>query len=206
MDYETIINSAYLRQGHADEFTRQDPAKRKEVLGNILGLSFYDEIEDRAKEIAKRHEADTAQLENAIGEINGELAQRPAGEAELEEAQRTLAGIETTVQEQEAVRKRPAAEERGAGTQKAATGGNRRASPERDRDLQRWEEQAGQYLARIKEHEAIIGRKNDIEAVTPAIRRRKRPATISTDASGRWPPSKSRRPSWRPASRRPGTS
>ena len=31
MDYDTFVNSAYLRQGHADQFTRQPPAKRKEV-------------------------------------------------------------------------------------------------------------------------------------------------------------------------------
>ena len=39
MDYDTFINSAYLRQGRADEFTRQAAAKRKDILGNILGLS-----------------------------------------------------------------------------------------------------------------------------------------------------------------------
>ena len=53
MDYDTFINSAYLRQGHADEFTRQQPAKRKEVLGNILGLDIYDELEEQAKELVE---------------------------------------------------------------------------------------------------------------------------------------------------------
>ena len=51
MDYDTFINSAFLRQGHADEFTKQPPAKRKEVLANILGLSLYDRLEERAKEL-----------------------------------------------------------------------------------------------------------------------------------------------------------
>ncbi|MBN1161399.1 MAG: SMC family ATPase, partial [Dehalococcoidales bacterium] len=87
MDYDTFINSAYLRQGHADEFTRQAPAKRKEVLGNILGLSIYDQLEDRAKELVKQYEVDTVQLENAIAEINAELAQKSAIESELEQAQ-----------------------------------------------------------------------------------------------------------------------
>ncbi len=45
MDYDTFVNSAYLRQGHADEFTRQPPGKRKEVLGIILGLETYDVLE-----------------------------------------------------------------------------------------------------------------------------------------------------------------
>ncbi|MFZ1914949.1 MAG: SMC family ATPase, partial [Dehalococcoidales bacterium] len=38
MDYGTFTNSAFLRQGHADEFTTSNPAKRKQVLANILGL------------------------------------------------------------------------------------------------------------------------------------------------------------------------
>jgi len=54
MDYDTFINSAFLRQGHADEFTRQPPVKRKEVLASILGLSLYDELEKQAKELAKQ--------------------------------------------------------------------------------------------------------------------------------------------------------
>ncbi|NJO21596.1 MAG: AAA family ATPase [Spirulinaceae cyanobacterium RM2_2_10] len=36
LDYDTFINSAYLRQGHADEFMLQGAAKRKEVLGKLL--------------------------------------------------------------------------------------------------------------------------------------------------------------------------
>ena len=44
VDYETFINSALLLQGHADEFTRQTPVKRKEVLASILGLAYYDEV------------------------------------------------------------------------------------------------------------------------------------------------------------------
>ena len=37
MEYDTFINSAFLVQGRADEFTTKPPARRKEVLGEILG-------------------------------------------------------------------------------------------------------------------------------------------------------------------------
>ncbi len=164
MDYDTFINSAYLRQGHADEFTRQDPAKRKEVLGNILGLSLYDELEEKAKELTKKHETDTAQLESSIGEINGELAQKPTFEIELEQAQNTLAGIETIVQKKEAAlnslrQKREALEHQKTQLEELETridAGNR--------DLQRREEQVEQHLARTKEYEEIICRQVEIEA------------------------------------------
>lgn len=53
--YEIFINSSYLRQGHADEFTTKTPAERKEVLADVLGLNFYQRISEAAREKAKFH-------------------------------------------------------------------------------------------------------------------------------------------------------
>jgi exonuclease SbcC len=50
MDYDTFINSAYLKQGQADEFTKKGPIDRKEVLGKILGLSYFDRLQEACKE------------------------------------------------------------------------------------------------------------------------------------------------------------
>lgn len=69
MDYEIFANSAYLRQGHADEFTRKEPAKRKQVLADILGLSIYEELESQAKERARSIEGQIRGLEGQIGEL-----------------------------------------------------------------------------------------------------------------------------------------
>ncbi len=164
MDYDTFVNSAYLRQGHADEFTRQAPSKRKEVLGNILGLEIYDELEDRARALARQHESDSAQLENTINEINNELAQKPAYEAELEQAQGTLSRIDTLVKEKETGlnelrQKKEALESKKTQLDELETRINNST-----RDLQRWEEQAGQHLSRIKTYEEVIGRRETIEA------------------------------------------
>jgi exonuclease SbcC len=164
MDYDTFINSAYLRQGHADEFTRQDPARRKEVLGNILGLSIYDELEERARELGKKHEADSAQLENTIGEITGELAQKPAYEAELAGAQSGLSDVEKLVQEKE--------ETLSGLRQKREALENKRIQLEEleahirtgTHDVQLREQESAQHLARIKEYEEIIGRRVEIES------------------------------------------
>jgi exonuclease SbcC len=69
MDYDMFANSAYLRQGRADEFTRKEPAKRKQVLADILGLSLYEELESRAKERARGIEGQIRGLEGQIGEL-----------------------------------------------------------------------------------------------------------------------------------------
>ena len=49
MDYDTFINSAFLLQGRADEFTGKTPSQRKEVLAKVLDLSHYDLLQDRAR-------------------------------------------------------------------------------------------------------------------------------------------------------------
>jgi exonuclease SbcC len=162
MDYETFINSAYLRQGHADEFTRQVPSKRKEILGNILGLAIYDELEERAKEMSRQQETERIQLESAISIINEELARKPEVETELEQAQAALSDIEKTTAEKEARfnearQKRDALQ--GKQTQReeleGRIAGNRR-------ELANWQEQAEQHRGRIKEFKEIISRRDDI--------------------------------------------
>jgi exonuclease SbcC len=164
MDYETFINSSYLRQGHADEFTRQDPAKRKEVLGNILGLSIYDELEERAKELVKKHETDSTQLENTLDEMAVELSQKPGYEAELEQIQGVLSHVEKVVQEKETAlnvqrRKKETLENEKIQLKEI----NIRINAS-TRDLQLRQQQAGQHLAKIKEYEEIINRRTEIEA------------------------------------------
>ncbi|MFS8507281.1 MAG: hypothetical protein LVQ75_04250 [Candidatus Babeliales bacterium] len=42
LDYETFINSSFLRQGQANEFSKKSAKERKELLSTILGLHHYD--------------------------------------------------------------------------------------------------------------------------------------------------------------------
>jgi len=163
MDYATFINSAFLRQGHADEFTNQPPTRRKEVLGNILGLSLYDALEEAAKDRARQQETEKEQLDRAIEEITNELAQKPAYEAEVEQAQAGLAQIDQLItghesrlnslrQKKEALENKRSQliqlEEHIAATQ---------------RECERREQEVNQYQVRIKEHEELIAQRSDIE-------------------------------------------
>jgi exonuclease SbcC len=164
MEYDTFVNSAYLRQGHADEFTRQDPAKRKEVLGNILGLSRYDELEEKAKALAKQYEAEIALAESSLQDIAGELSRKPEYETELAKAQAALSAIESAVKEKETVlaglrRKKESLENR-----KVQLDGLESRLADGARDIQRWEEQAARHLALIKKYQEVIDCKEAIEA------------------------------------------
>ena len=50
LDYSTFINSAYLRQGRADEFTVKRPGDRKRLLAEMLQLEQYDRLAEQSRE------------------------------------------------------------------------------------------------------------------------------------------------------------
>ncbi len=86
LDYDTFVNSAFLRQGRADEFTIKTPAERKRVLSDILGLEVWQEYEERAKARLATVQAESRLNDMRLAEIDEELARRPEYEAQLEAA------------------------------------------------------------------------------------------------------------------------
>lgn len=86
LDYETFTNSALLLQGKADEFTNQPPGERKRILGEILGLGLYDELETRAKEKAREAEGRLTGIDAKASGMEEELSRLPDHEADLEAA------------------------------------------------------------------------------------------------------------------------
>ena len=88
MSYDTFLNSAYLRQGQADQFVKQTPGKRKEILADILDLSRYDQLEAKARDRAKSASADATDLERDISGIDAELSAEPALREQLDTLRR----------------------------------------------------------------------------------------------------------------------
>jgi exonuclease SbcC len=95
MDYDTFINSAYLLQGQADNFSKAEPYKRKEILSNILGLYRYYGLEKLAKNHARQNEAQGNILRSEIEYIEAELANKERYETELREVGDAIAAVET---------------------------------------------------------------------------------------------------------------
>ncbi len=77
IDYGTFINSAYLRQGRADEFMLKRPSDRKAVLAEMLNLGQYDDLTEKAKDITRICKGEIAILENSRQNL---LKQISAGE------------------------------------------------------------------------------------------------------------------------------
>jgi exonuclease SbcC len=101
MDFPTFVNSAYLRQGHADEFTIKPPGERKKVLADILGLSLYDGLEERAKNRVREKEQQQSALESAIQEMQQEIGRREEYEAALGGVRAELARLGEDLAKQE---------------------------------------------------------------------------------------------------------
>ncbi len=87
LDYDTFVNSAFLVQGRADEFTTKTPAQRKDVLGTILGLERWEDYERRARDRMGDTRGAIQRVEGWLVEVEAELARRPQLERELGEAE-----------------------------------------------------------------------------------------------------------------------
>ena len=93
LDYDTFINSSFLLQNRADEFTVKTPAERKQVLADILGLGQWQVYEEHAKDRIRQVEGGIERAKAELDRIDEELAQRPRYEAELSAARAAVIGL-----------------------------------------------------------------------------------------------------------------
>ena len=92
LDYDTFINSSYLRQGRADEFMLRRPNERKKVLADLLKLDQYEKLAKQANEASKEYKGQAQQLEGSLQPLQAKLAKR-------EEILSIKADVETQTQQ-----------------------------------------------------------------------------------------------------------
>jgi DNA repair protein SbcC/Rad50 len=163
MDYDTFINSAFIRQGHSDEFTTKRPADRKQVLANILQLAVYDGLENEARELSKEQDSLINQAETAVNGLKEELAQKESFRIEFENAGIQLAKAETVTNEhyQKLVglrQEREILEAKKSQLDEISNGILNNQS-----NLKRWNEQAVQSRTQIERNEKLIAHRQLIE-------------------------------------------
>ncbi|GAH58545.1 unnamed protein product, partial [marine sediment metagenome] len=111
----------------------------------------------------KEQETESSQLESALEEISQELAQKPAYEAELEQAQTALAQVEKVITEHESrLTKLKKDKEALENKQQQLTQLEEHIAATK-RELERRQQEVAQYQARIKEHEELIAQRPAIE-------------------------------------------
>ena len=108
MNYDTFVNSVFILQGRADEFTTRRPGERKRILSEILGLSVFDELQSRARDRHSRLDQEARTIAERLHELQHQVARKPdlaaavdahretltALQAELKEAQENLAHLQ----------------------------------------------------------------------------------------------------------------
>jgi exonuclease SbcC len=103
LNYDTFVNSAFLMQGRADEFTTKTPGLRKEILASILGLDRWEELETAAKERLRERQSTAQQMDGRIDEWERELAQRSERSESLNQAERQAETLAQELAEAETV-------------------------------------------------------------------------------------------------------
>ncbi len=94
LDYHAFINSAFLRQGNANEFSRKSPKERKEILCSILGLDLFDTIKKKALEKARQIAADKNSLVTLLEKNNEKLTHKPELIKQLQEVEKNYKQLE----------------------------------------------------------------------------------------------------------------
>ena len=80
LTYESFINSSFLRQGQANEFSKKSPKERKEILASILGLDRYE----KAKKLALEHARKTGQEKTHLDKLALHIAKECEQNSEIE--------------------------------------------------------------------------------------------------------------------------
>lgn len=78
LDYDTFVNSAYLRQGRADEFMLKRPSERKQILADLLKLDQYDGLSEQARDKARQLKGQITLLEQTQTELAAQLDRKGA--------------------------------------------------------------------------------------------------------------------------------
>jgi exonuclease SbcC len=69
MDFDTFINSAYLKQGRSEEFTLRPPQERKQVLSEILGLALFDAMQEESRMQIKLKKGQLEAIQHSISQL-----------------------------------------------------------------------------------------------------------------------------------------
>ncbi|PZO61352.1 MAG: ATP-binding cassette family protein [Phormidesmis priestleyi] len=101
IDYETFVNSAYLRQGRADEFMLKGASDRKQVLADLLKLNRYDYLAEQAKEQARTYRAQLQPLEALLVRLSAQIASREETMAAHQQLQQQVKQHRVTQQQQQ---------------------------------------------------------------------------------------------------------
>ncbi|MCY4367051.1 MAG: SMC family ATPase [Chloroflexi bacterium] len=164
MEYETFINSAFLLQGRADEFTNKTPAERKALLASILGLEAYDRFQARARERLAESRSNADRLSGRVLQMQADLAAIGDPAVELAAINRQLADLEAGLEPL----RRDVQDLKNSlfllRQQESEVGERRSRRAQVTGEMARIQAEIAAVELRVKDHEGVIASAPDIEA------------------------------------------
>lgn len=164
MDYETFINSAFLLQGRADEFTNKTPAERKAVLGAILGLAAYDRYREKARLRQSESRAESDRLAGSAAQVQRELAELGDPAAELAAVGQELAALQERLGERRGQAEELREKVSGLESQAAALTERRRRLAQVEGDIEELAASLPSVERRLQEYRRLLEQAAEIAA------------------------------------------
>lgn len=164
IDHESFVNSAFILQGRADEFTRQTPGKRKDILANLLGLERFSRLQEKARQNARSFDERAAFRDADLKRYEAEIASQAEYESALERAIAEVGRLEQLLAEQAGEIERLEAlalEERLAHTDRSRLLNDRRNA---QANLRQAQSQLDLARRRLKAFEQVTARELEIQA------------------------------------------
>jgi exonuclease SbcC len=90
LEYEGFINSAFIKQGQSQEFSKKSPKERKDLLASLLGLEHYEQIRKLAQDKVKESQTAQEQTQNMLKSLEEELKEKRAVQEQLIQSKETL--------------------------------------------------------------------------------------------------------------------
>lgn len=164
VDYETFINSAFILQGRADEFTTKRPGERKRILADILGLGVYDVFEDRAKEKAREAEQKVQVLAHELEELKKHASLIEQYEQEAAEAEERAAQVQEQLEVAEKEYRELREQYRVLESKAEQLTGLERDIRQVQSEIEKQEKRRAHLQDKIATNEALIEREDEIKA------------------------------------------
>lgn len=93
LDFDTFVNSAFIRQGQSNEFSKKSAKERKHILSTILGLGKYDALQQAALDKARGQEQEKKMLQLQCQQALGTIAQEEPLLVELANKKQALGAL-----------------------------------------------------------------------------------------------------------------
>jgi exonuclease SbcC len=169
MDYNTFINTAFLRQGDADRFTTAKPAERKKCLAEVLDLSYYEGLEEKSKARSRAIQDDLRDVDSAISLRQQELARRPEYESELASVRAALDQLAPEVESRRLKVEELRRDIEGLQAKRRELEALARRLADAQRDIPLLQRQVQGREARIREWESLCQREPEIRGQFAAL-------------------------------------